>query len=165
VADVIAILLGKKAELAPLSENSVHCKVEGVEVKNAAVATCAEINITDAVWGSDGKRGDRWFLYHFEFNEGHTADGDYHTRSGRGILARCTSINIAMAVELVKFFGGEVDFNDADATEVDFKSPVKKDTLACNGKGWEKFQRRMFAVQPLTKAQVKSYLKHSAYGV
>lgn len=163
VADVIGILLGKEAELAPLSRNSIHCKVEGVTTKSSAVVECAEIEIKDALWGHDGHRGDRWFLYHFEFENGYSTDGDYHTESGRGILPRATAINIAMAVELVKFFGGEVDFNDSDAKDVDFKAPTKKDIQACNGEGWEKFQRRMAAVQPLTKAQVAEYQKYAAY--
>lgn len=162
VADVIGLLLGCKGTLEPLDNNgSIHLKVAGVETKNSSITGCAEINISNAPLGSGGKSGNRWFFYHFEWSGQNK--GDYNTGQGRGIMPRSTAINIAMAKELVTFFGGSVDYNDCDDTEVDFKAPEQKDIRACDGKGWDKFQRRMFAVKQLTKAQITACQKHAAY--
>ncbi len=163
VANVIGILLGKEARLDPLDHNNaVALRVDGVSVSNStAVEGCAEINIKDAPWGHDGKPGDRWFFYHFEWSGG-AADG-YDTKLGRGLMPRCTAINIAMARELVTFFGGEVDYNDCDDSEVDFTAPEQPDLRANDGEAWDKFQRRMFAVKSLTKQQVAAMKKHDAY--
>jgi len=37
------------------------------------------------------------------------------------------------------------------------------DIRANDGQAWEKFQRRMAAVKPLTKAQIEKYQKYAAY--
>jgi hypothetical protein len=55
---------------------------------------------------------------------------------------------------LVDFFGGEVDFNDCDATDVDYKMRRKSNKKNCpeDGRSWDAFQKRLFALQPLTES-------------
>ncbi len=51
----------------------------------------------------------------------------------------------------MKFFGGEVDFNDCDSTDIDFAWPTADSLMANNGEEWEEHQRRMFEVKPLKR--------------
>lgn len=161
IASVMGLLLGAKGELKPLSQGGgLHLKVEGVEIKPSSMAECPSIHIADALM-SDGSRGERRIMFHYEYNT--RSRRDVYTTSGRGILPSCTALNIALCVELARFFGGEVDYNNCDAKQANFKAPKAKDLLACNGKKWDDFQRRMAAVKPLTKTQIDKYQKYAAY--
>ena len=151
VADVIGMLLGQKWELAPLdSHGSKHLKVEGVSVRNSSVDACADIFV-----------GDRRFFYHFEWSGGSFGNRDIHC--GRGLILRSTAENIALAVALVQFFGGFVDFQDCDESDCDFAWPEQPDIRPNDGEAWERFQQRMAAVRPLTKADIAKYKSVAAY--
>lgn len=154
VADVIGILLGQpfSEEKLPNSDG-VFVKVEGVETKSSdAVIECAEITIPSK---------DRWFFYHFEFSG--PSYNDHDTQVGRGLLLRSRAENIALGVALVKFFGGSVDFADCDDSECDFAWPEQPDIRANNGEAWNNYHRRMLALKPITKAEIKQYESRAAY--
>lgn len=154
VADVIGILLGQpfKQETLPDSDG-VFVKVEGVETKNSeAVIECAEISIPSQ---------DRWFFYHFEFSG--PSYNDHDTQVGRGLLLRSRAENIALAVGLVKFFGGSVDFSDSDLSDCDFAWPEQPDIRANNGKAWDAYHKRMLALKPITKADIEQYKSSAAH--
>lgn len=154
VADVIGILLGQPFGVEKLSgSDGIHVVVEGVEMKKSdAVIECAEIIIPSK---------DRWFFYHFEFSG--PSYNDHDTQVGRGLLLRSRAENIALAVGLVRFFGGSVDFNDADLSDCDFAWPEQPDIRANNGEAWNRYHERMAALKPLTKADIDQYKVDAAY--
>jgi len=166
VSQVIALLLGKEGSLEPLGggrDNSVALRVKGVRTEAIPdMPECVHIRIDDAIAGEAGEtRGDRRILYHFEF--GTQSEGGRYTVSGRGIMPSSTPLNVALCVELAKFFGGRVDFNDCDNEEADFEAPTPLDVSANDGALWNSFQRRMAAVQPLTPEQIAEAYSHAAY--
>lgn len=157
VANVIGILLGCEKRLEPLGGDSFSCRVDGIKFsKIDSLPECVSIHITP-------KTGvPRTILYHFEY--GGVSKGGYYTKIWRGMMPSSTAVNIALGVGLVKFFGGEVDFNDCDDTDIDFKSPECKDIRANDGVPWDTLQRRMFAIEPLSELEIKKYSKVAAYG-
>lgn len=163
VAKVIGLLLGKPGRMESLRDNSgYYLVVDDIKTQGTSMPECAEIIITGALSGLSGEvRDNRRFLYHFEYS--HDSRGGHDAKCGRGIQPSCTALNIAMCVELAKFFGGVVDFNDCDGSNRDFHSPVKKDIRANDGEEWEKFQRRMAAVKPMSQAHIDRYTEHAAY--
>ena len=152
VAEVIGILLGKKVTLntpANSSQKYTSADVEGVKVTSAVgVVSCANIDIENTDQGS------RHFLYHFEWTRGTSEDGEHNMGHGRGLMPKSTARNIAMGIGLVKFFGGQVDFNDCDDIDCNFKRPKQRDITACNRKAWENFQKRIARLKPLTYDEI-----------
>jgi hypothetical protein len=161
VANVMGLLLGKTGELKPLQGGSFHLDVEGVKTVPSSMAECAFIHIDDAPLGYGEGPASRRIMYHYEYHWNSVRD--VYTKSGHGMQPSCSALNIAMLVELARFFGGEVDYNDCDAKDTNFRAPTQPDLLVCNGKKWEAFQRRMAAVKPLTKEQIAKYQKYARY--
>ena len=156
VADVIGMLLGQHSHIEMISSVVKSVRVEGVHTTPSAIPSCAQIQINTVT-----DKEPRWFLYHFEYGGGPDHAND--TRGSRGIIFRCTADNIALAVGLATFFGGQVDFNDSDDSDVDFKRKTQKDIGAQDGDLWDSFQERKAAVSAIGPKQVKKYEKYAAY--
>ena len=93
-------------------------------------------------------------LYQYEWGQ----NGEH------GTMARSTSDNIALFVEVARFFGGSVDFNDCDNSDVDFSFPRPRITNSPeDGRAWKDFQHRLLGVQPLTDKQTTPYQEFAAY--
>lgn len=149
VAKVAAILLGAKPRLGPLSgTDSVFCQVEGLKTEGInKIPGCANIFITP-------EHGpEQHLFYHFEFGQ----------KGERGICPRARADNIALGVRLVEFFGGEVDFSDSDESECDFKDDGLPFCNADDGEEWDKLQKAMFELRPITTAEAMQYDEHAAY--
>jgi hypothetical protein len=92
--------------------------------------------------------------YHFE--SGH--------RSARLLSARSTPFWIAAGRKVVDFFGGKIDFQDADEIRVDYS--VKKPRRANNpedGQAFQDFQEALRKVQPITKADLATARRYASY--
>ena len=151
VAMVIGALVG-----LPVEHRKPDSKYEGfgwasvnkiTYKSNSSIPECCNIEWTDL----DGEP--RNVLYHFEFGD----DGC------RGMLPRSTPFWLAIGMKLVDFFGGELDKNDSDSVDCDYQKPVRNDISASDGKEWEKFQKRLLAVKPLTRADIDAEKKHASY--
>lgn len=148
VATVISILLGNPKTKRELSEQCTTCEVEHHIIPSGIGSECATIAIPAGT-------GLRQFLYHFEFDSGETG--------ARGIMPTSTAANIALGVELVKFFGGDVDFNDCDEIDVDFSHQEAPDLNKNDDANFISMEKRFFALKPLTGKQIKQYEKIAAY--
>lgn len=145
VLRVLGLLCGKLGRLVPLTSDSIHLEVD--EVKLEALVNqfgCGRL-IVDGVCS----------LFCIASSQ-HGMRGDYAVKTGMWISCPCTDFYQKLGVELVRFFGGEVDFNDCDSVDIDFAWAMADDLMAVNGKAWEDFQKRMFSVQPLPKASRRS---------
>jgi hypothetical protein len=161
VASVIGILLGNKVTLNHHIGHShpyVSAEVEDVSVTPASgIPSCVYIKIENT------DQGNRQFLYHMEWTRGTSKDQEHNVGHGRGIMIGSTAENIAMGIRLVKFFGGEIDFNDCDEINCNIKRPKRKDITACNGKSWDNFQKRIAKVKPLTLEDIWDCEKFASY--
>ncbi len=100
----------------------------------------------------DGENGHQ-VMYHFE-----------GSRKGEHLLMpRSTDFWIAIGKGLVDFFGGTVDYNDCDDSDVDYQQPERSDIHAEDGEEWTEFQERKLAVKPLTKEQLAECRKEASY--
>lgn len=158
VANAMGILLGKKKHWFHSTGNgngqrvkemtdSGWVEVEGVKVgKEMPVEGC--VNITIDGWGQT--------LYHFENSD----DQDGSRLMGGG----CYGQRIALYRALVDVFGGEIDYNDCDCVDVDYK---KKSPYWSTGKySDEKYQARQKALwnlKPLSKEDIDYCRQFSSY--
>lgn len=152
VADVIGILVGKKAEKQYFntSGSGWATHVEGVKVKPSSIPECADINIEgpfsdDVIPYRNGQVG-LYVLYHFE--------PEY---DGRLLYPRMSNFWVAVGKRLVQFFGGQVDYNDCDAVEINFRRRPKsrKMNAPSDGSSWYDFQERLLKLKPLTRDELE----------
>jgi hypothetical protein len=162
VGKVVGILLGCSSEIKTFSSgNGIHCVVEGVKVKgfdsDYGLAECASIVI-------DGDQP-REMMYHFEFS---TPNDRLHNKGWHGIILRSYSPNIALFVAVIKFFGGAVDFNDCDETNIDFEVAPEDsiwghDWSSTDNEEWNELQHKMNALRPLSKDDLRAYALDATY--
>jgi hypothetical protein len=167
VATVAAILLGAEPRKSMFnlinSDGGYSAKVTGVKVvPNNYIATMVDIVVplnpenplAAEIIKTDGNaKGEYWLSYHFESGP----------MGEPLIMPKNTPAKIALSKALVKFFGGTIDFNDSDNSELDFKSPRKSDISATDGKPWYSLQDRILAVKPLTQKDMDAVAKFAAY--
>lgn len=150
----VACVVGILAGLNPAWETHGDAKcvrVDGVEVRECGVVAGANIIICgDLVDGSESHAA----FYHFEGARG----------EGRILRPRSTPFWCAVACGLVKAFGGNVDYNDSDSVDVDYtaKKP-RKSNSPIGGKPWGDFQKDMYTIKPLTKADLAKFAKYAGY--
>ena len=139
---VLGILCGKKATMQPLGESSEHVVVEGVSLQAAPNQFGCGRMVVDGICSlfciANSQNGQR---------------GDYAVKTGFWIPCPCNDYYQRLGVELVRFFGGEVDFNDCDSTDVDFAWSTAPDLMAVNGQAWNDLQKRIFAVKPIKRGK------------
>lgn len=149
VADVIAILAGKKAERRDFSTGNSgwSTEVDGVKVKNSSVETCLDIFIegpfSEAAEAVRGGQESIHVLYHMEGSK----NGE------RLLMPRSTPFWKAIGKGLVKFFGGRVDYSDHDDSYCDFyrKPKSAEENHPSNGEPWYNLQIRKLKLKPLTE--------------
>lgn len=81
------------------------------------------------------------------------------------IILRSTAFWIPVAMRLVDFFGGSVDFNDNDSIAVDYSQPAKYKRSPSKGNAWDQFQAAKAEVTPISLKDMKAadQLKGCAY--
>ena len=148
IADVVGLLLGCKAQWVPFGIGSRYVKVLGVSTRGSVeIPECCHIVIA-----APPAPVAHSFFFHFELDSGAT----------KGMLPRSTAQNIAMGVELVRFFGGSITFSDClGGVDRRFKSPSY--VGAQDGKPWARLQEAKFAVKALSEKQIGKYRKYAAY--
>ena len=142
---VLGILCGKKATMEPLG-NSRHVVVEGVKLRACENQFGCGYLTVDGVCS----------LFCIANTQSGQVGQDYHSKTGFWISCPWDDFYQRLGVEIVKFFGGEVDFNDCDDTDVNFAWPVQSDIMACNGEAWDHLHQRIFAVKPISRKRGKA---------
>ncbi len=137
VATVIGVAVGCKATYEKFStggSDGGSTNVPGVKVTTTSVPSMAYI-IFDR----------RHCNYFFENESG-------------GRLVHCGDAPLWQAVgrRLVDFFGGQVDYNDCDDTDVDYKKRPKSRAVNAptDGEDWENFQQRLLVVPRIHRDEV-----------
>ena len=149
VTEAIGILAGLK----PILTSIPSVNVKGATVKGYdswGLATCANIEIE----ATPLTKMPHHVMYFFEPEEG-----------GRLLCPRSTAFWLAVGQGLVTFFGGRLDFQDSDIAEVGDFSHAKPRSRnnPTNGREWDAFQRALYALPALTKADLTVMRKFAAY--
>lgn len=163
VAQVMALLAGAQIRLEESKEypGKPWVRVDGVKTKPGCCDGLSEITITDL--GEDAKAirnssdGTAWCTYHFE--------SDADAGEGRLMLPKSTAFWIAIGRGLVNFFGGEIDYQDCDSSECDYKKKWKSNRENCPSDGapfWD-LEERIKSVKPITAAEYQRCKKWAAY--
>jgi hypothetical protein len=161
VAEVMGVLAG-----LPFSKrHHSNSKSWGVEVKGAEAIPCAHVPTmcTINLTSPKGKRfvdGEEvhFCYYHFE------PSGMKPGQSARLLTIRSTPFWLAIGVELVKFFGGRIDFNDSDTKSTDFRRSYPKiPNNIEDGRKWQAFQEKIFNTKPITRKDMQRMRHHAAY--
>lgn len=154
VAEAMGILAGLKPEARPLSDGYWSVWVPGATARgHENIPQMATITLSGEM--VDGQKEHQAY-YHYEMDAGEPA--------GRLVSVRCTPFWIAIGKALVDFFGGTVDYADCDDVKVNYrrKKPRKANNEA-DGKPWQDFQEAMFALKPITKADINKCRQWAAY--
>lgn len=96
-------------------------------------------------------------LYHFENSSS--------TKYSRSIIPRSTAFWCAVGRELVKFFGGSIqyqDWKDLRNSTLYFPKPRHRNNPE-DGTAWTSFQEAMMNIKPLTKKHIERAEKVAAY--
>jgi hypothetical protein len=154
VVQVMGILSGLPARLEPLYGNhGTHVVVEGAMLApSAGQFGCGNICLKAQSDSAliDGYQDHSCFVVAVAHNG---AMAGYNTKCGIWISTGVSPFWETVAVGLVRFFGGEVDFNDCDQSDCDFAWPLQPDITACDDEAWEAFQQRKMAVKPASLAK------------
>lgn len=82
---------------------------------------------------------------------------------GRTLYPRASAAKIALAEALTKFFGGRIDHNDSDAAR-DKNYPMPKYLADLNNDAnFDRLQRALMNLKPLTKKDIERCKKYAAY--
>jgi hypothetical protein len=151
VGKVLSILSGAKVEKRSFSnfgDSGWSAHVPSLAFKDAGVEpTCTVITWIDGDQSAQGQ------LYHFEFSR----DGS------RGMMGRSYAAWIATCKRLVDFFGGEVDYQDCDDIDCDYKRESPPDFNAEDGDEWVSLQERILNCQPITDEEIEVCEEFAAY--
>lgn len=155
IANAIGILAGLKPETQKIEgSDGFFFDVPGVSLKPTSSFGVVEI-FFEAPAGQcliDGR--ERHFVY-FHF-EGERGTGDIRKYDRVSLNPPSTGFWQALGRKLVDTFGGEVDYVDNDSIEFNYSRRPNRLNGACAGDAWDKHQRRIFDLKPLTKADLKA---------
>lgn len=164
VANVMGALAGLPVTRHPLNSPSHprawSAHVEGAVVSNTNTPSMARIMLTAT---GDRKLFDgeplHHTFYHFESSWGQ--------HGGRVMLPRSFAFWIAIGRRLVDFFGGVLDYQDCDDSEMDYVGLDKgrKMNSPETGKPWQNLQERIAAIVPITKAEWRACDVFAAYKI
>ena len=154
VATVAGILLGCEKDRQRLGRSAAFwsCEAHGVVVIPAgeSLPECCAIII-------NAPDQQRRLLYHFEWSRGTNGTAE------RGMLLRSRAENIALFRGLADVFGGIVTYADNADTDEDYVVPENPLIGAIDGDEWSDWQACMYAVEPLTKADIEACEPFAAY--
>ncbi len=152
VGELLGILSGRKSEKQYFNNNSGwSVRVAGMHFRTyESMPECVAIE-----WDMP-KYGGRSVLFHYE-----SGQGQY-----RLLMPPSTCWWLAAGKRLISFFGGELDYNDCDNTDVDFQRRKKSRQVNApeDGKPWYIFQERMLKAKAITEEEIQSMVKHAGYG-
>lgn len=153
IAELIGILVGMKKKQETLTGGGWYVSVDGVRVRVCeSVPEMVIINLEKNEFNA------QMAYCHFEA-------GRRHGKSMSGyklVSSSSRPIWCAIGKRLVAFFGGFVVYSGSKDRATPEQS-AHKDNDAGTNKEWQAFQRRMWDVTPLTKAEVNTMKKHAAY--
>jgi len=132
VVQVMGILAGLKPK-KHIADRTWWVEVPGAKiVPSSGQFGCAHVTIKpeDGQKLIDGETNHSCFMI-LSAHSGQQAG--YNTKHGLWISTSVTPFWEAVAYGLARFFGGEVDRNDCDETDVDFAWPKASDLMACDG--------------------------------
>ena len=156
IANVMAAYAGLKAEKKIFSSNDgYYVEIEtGVSVKNSHLPGCVGINMTGDV--VDGEKN-HYVLFHYE--------ASYKDEARFLLMPRSTKFWIAIGYNLVKFFGGELIYQDISDETFDYGEPVKslKENRPSDNQEWYDLQNRILAIKPLTQEEIDFFQDVAAY--
>lgn len=158
VAEVIGIAAGLPSRRWELKTGRnegqfLAVAVDGVSVKGyERMPQLAEISLDGPCVDGETVHG---IAYHFEWSGGEVP-------GCTGLMPRSTPFWCAVMRRVVDFFGGSIDFNDSDETELDYFAPVAH-RAAADGRPWQEFQDAIASVEPVTPAEMDEARKWAAY--
>lgn len=158
VATALAMCVDVPATLEPLSGGSVYCRVDGITYSAPIPDTpmWTDIKLPTA-------RVKSTLFKKLLKEHGCTIGYDFEGPQGRRLISgRSYALRLALGKRLVEFFGGILipcDTNNKILLQVKERSDID----ATSGKPWDRFQRRMFAITPLTIAELKEADNYAAY--
>lgn len=145
VAEVIGILAGLNRSW---DSTKSWIEVEGVKVETTSVPEMVSIILRGSLID---EQSDHSANFHFEGNP------------GRLLFPRSTAFWIAVSKGLIDFFGGELDYNDSDSIDIDYKVPAKPNIAPEKGKDWYDFQEALYNIKPLTIYDLIDANQYAAY--
>jgi hypothetical protein len=151
VGDVLGALAGLPVSKMELTGDAWYVRVKGVSIRGYdTIPELAAISLHGAM--VDGQE-EHFVSWHWEPEEG-----------GRLLMPRATAFWIAIGRGLVRFFGGEIVYNDCTGNEADFKckKPRKRNNPQ-DGDEWQGFQEEKFEVKPITKKKLDQAEELAAY--
>lgn len=152
VVDVMGILIGNTKHKEPLSGDGWFCSVDNVgghdsidfneePIKNRNIYLMSYNGVPSMVTIKIVKNNlDRLIhecSYHFEGSSGK-----------REMICYDSEFWMKVGTELIKFFGGRVEFDDSKMENITIKKPRRSNSPEDN-KPWQDFQQAMFDLQPL----------------
>jgi len=149
VSSVLGRIVGFEGIKTALGGGAWYTQVEGISINNNPQV----VGLADITWDkAPGPRTRGYVAYHFEVEDG-----------GRLLMPPSTAFWLAVGHRLVDFFGGKLDYNDCDNSEVDYKVKANPNSWADDGKPWDQLQQRIMDIEPLTVEEIKSYQNVAAY--
>ncbi len=153
VASVIGGCVGLKKVWHNLSGRHRSADVAGIEVQSTSVYSMVRIVWQNGEGNPHLKSGNLY--YHFE-------TGD--ERSGRLLSCSSWAPWIALGRRLVDFFGGSIDYNDCDSTDIDYQQRWKVCLcLADDNEEWDDLQERIMKIKPITGVEILEANKVASY--
>jgi hypothetical protein len=159
VATVLGLAAGLKAEEVPYRNGEgTYKKVIGVKVNGSTVPDLPEMaTIHLSVPEESGTLVDgervHFCFYHFENPDG-----------SKSLGVKSTPFWLAVGLKLITFFGGKMLTNDCEAKPKIFRRPKPRPNNAPeDGRPYIKFQKDLFAVTPITKADMDAMRKFAGY--
>lgn len=163
VGEVASILLGAKAYSETISNGGYSsfeaARVEGFTFKSYKSHSKGSPELIDIVL--KGNRSNP-VMAALEKSDGYPYRLWYNLED-RSLYPKCTAAKIALALGIVKFFGGRITYNDAEGPTRSFKTP--RYIGAENGKPYDELQKAMLALKPLTQKDIGRVRKYAAYDV
>jgi hypothetical protein len=141
VATVIGVAVGFQPYRRHFSSSDGwSTEVDGIETKNTGDSSPEHCNIIF---------DRRYTPFFFEPDQS----------EGRLLMPTSTAFWCLVGQRLVDFFGGEVDYNDCDSVDIDYKRRRKSKAVNAptSDEAWYQFQERMMAVPPLTRAELEAF--------
>lgn len=136
----------------PVREEDRFLRVDGARAQVTSIPEMASIVIDRQT--VDGEAG-HYVNYHFEGDDG----GGTHV-----MIPPSTAFWIAVMRKVVDFFGGTIDYNDCDETDVDYLIKGQKNASKTDEE-WNALQDRLHTVKPVTKREWRACDKYAAYKI
>ena len=159
VADVMGILAGLKPHKSNFP-GGWSCKVDGVSIASCtSLPECCSIHLDAGLDEKliDGEQSHN-VLWHWEPSEGMD---NYHL-----MMPSSTAFWIAVGIEVCKFFGGCIGYNDCDDQHIDRHiKGMREINNPEDGKAWDDFQEAKMAVKPLTMEYLKHVDQYASYSM